>query len=490
MLNGLIYSMIYTGSALMVYNIYAYVRYARDIQARGDWAEERRILRLPITLLVLFLLGYLAVGLFGKPDLIISGILFGGSVFVAVMVYLVRRISNRIQSNEQMQGKLMAAEASSRAKTSFLSNMSHEMRTPMNAIIGLIRLSQEDRGLSLTTQAHLEQIDASARHMLSIVNDVLDMNDICEGRLALHEARFSFREMMMQFNSIIGSQCHDKGLSYNCQRLGEIDEEFVGDELKLMKVLMSVADNAVKFTGAPGSVNCTVEQLETGDEERTLRFVIRDSGCGIDADFLEHVFDAFSREDFSSTNSYGGSGLGLSITKTIVEMMGGTIDVKSEKGAGTEVTITVKLKAVAQETEPETVPEAEAEVELTGRRFLIVEDIDLNAEILADLLDMEGMLSERAENGQIALDMFGKSEPGYYDAIFMDLRMPVMDGLEATRRIRRLNRPDAKKIPILALTANAFEEDVKASLDAGMNVHLPKPADIDLLCRTLRSLLR
>lgn len=490
MLKICIYGMIYLGSALMVYNIWAYIRYAQQVRTTGDWDAEQRILTLPIILLVSFLFGYLAVGLLGKPDLIISGILFGGSIFVAIMVYLLDRITRRIKENEQLEAKLMAAEASSRIKTGFLSNMSHEMRTPMNAILGLVRLSQEDKGLSLPTQAHLEQIDASARYMLSIINDVLDMNDICEGHLVLREERFSFREAMLQFNSVVGHQCHDKGLSYNCQRLNEIDEEFVGDELKLKKALMSVADNAVKFTDAPGSVNCTVEQLDGEGGMRTLRFVIRDTGCGIDRDFLAHVFDAFSREDFSSTNVYGGSGLGLSITKTIVEMMGGTIDIRSEKDVGTEVTITVKLKAAAHAAEAEPAPEAEAEVSLEGRRILIAEDIDLNAEILADLLDMEGMLSERGENGQAALDLFEKSAPGYYDAIFMDLRMPVMDGLECTRRIRALDRPDAKKIPIVALTANAFEEDVKASLDAGMNVHLPKPADIDLLCRTLRRLLR
>ncbi len=490
MLSICIYGMIYLGSALMVYNIIAYIRYARHVRMTGDWAAERRLLNLPLILLVCFLFGYLAVGFLGKPDLIISGILFGGSIYVAMMVYLLRRITDRIKENEHLEGKLMAAEASSRAKTSFLSNMSHEMRTPMNAIIGLARLSQEDKGLSLSTQAHLEQIDASARHMLSIINNVLDMNDICEGRLTLREERFSFREVMMQLNSLIGQQCHDKGLSYNCQSLGEIDEEFIGDGMKLKNVLLNVADNAVKFTDAPGSVNCTVEQLEHEGEERTLRFVIADTGCGIAPDFVEHIFDSFSREDYSSTNTYGGSGLGLSITKTIVEMMGGHIEVQSEKGKGTVLTITVKLKAVVQESALESAPDAEDEISLEGRRILIAEDIDLNAEILADLLEMEGMSSERGENGQVALDMFDKSAPGYYDAILMDLRMPVMDGLACTRRIRALDRPDAKTIPIIALTANAFEDDVKASLDAGMNVHLPKPADIDLLCRTLRKLLR
>ena len=490
MLKFSIYAMVYLGSALMVYNVYRYIRYEREISARGDWERERRILHLPIFLLVMFLLGYLAVGIFGNPDLIISGILFGGSIFVAVMVYLMQRISDRIFENEKIKSELLAAEATSRAKTNFLSNMSHEMRTPLNAVLGLVRLSQDDPGLSPKMRTTLDKIDASARHLLDIINDVLDMSLIDAGRMTLRSEPFSFGEVMLQFNSLVSAECHEKGVGYNCEKIGEVDDEFVGDATKLKQIMLNIADNAVKFTQPSGQVKCTVEQIAADETTRTLRFVVQDTGIGMDPDFVEKVFDSFTREDLSGTTSQGGTGLGLPITKSLVELMNGSIKIDSRRGVGTTVTVTVALGAAEKKPETAEPEPAQDTVSLEGRRILIAEDIDLNAEILADLLDMEEMTSERAENGQIAVDMFSASEPGYYDAILMDLRMPVMDGLEATRRIRALDRPDAGRIPILALTANAFEEDVQNSLSAGMNAHLPKPADIDMLCASLKKYMR
>ncbi len=490
MLNLLVYGMVYLGSALMVYNIYHYIRYEREISSHGDWEQERRILRLPIFLLMLFLAGYLAVAFVGKPDLIISGILFGGSIFVAIMVYLMQRISNRIFENEKIEAELMAMEAANRAKTNFLSNMSHEMRTPMNVVLGLVRLMKDDAELSPQTLSNLDKIEASTNHLLAIINDVLDMSLIDAGRMTLREAPFSFGEVMLQFNSLVAAVCHEKGVTYNCERIGSVDDEFVGDATKLKQIMLSIADNAVKFTDAPGQVRCTVEQTASDEETRTLRFVVQDSGVGMDSEYLAHAFDAFSREDLSSTSTQAGTGLGLTITKHLVDMMNGTIGIESERGVGTTVTVTVVLKAAGAKPESTESVESQDDVSLEGRRILIVEDVDLNAEILADLLDMEGILSERAENGQVAVDLFQKSAAGYYDGILMDLRMPVMDGLEATRRIRALDRPDAGTIPILALTANAFEEDVQNSLAAGMNAHLPKPADIDMLCATLKKCMK
>ncbi|MCR5137009.1 MAG: response regulator [Oscillospiraceae bacterium] len=500
MLKLLIYGMVYLGSALMVFNIYSYIRYARWIQQQGDWEHEVRILRLPIFLLVMFLLGYLGIGFFGKPDLLTAGILFGGSIFVAVMVFLIQRITNRILLNEKMAAKLLAAENSNRMKMDFLSNMSHEMRTPLNAILGQVRVSEETGDLSPETKKQMTRISASARHLLSIINDILDMSYIDAGMMEIRESRFSFSEMILQLNTMVSSDCQDKGLNYNCERIGEIDEEFIGDAMKLKQVLLSILDNAVKYTEAPGFVRSSVEQTALGPDSRRLRFTVEDSGIGIDPDYLSQVFDAFSREDFSNTGIRGGSGLGLPIAKNLAEMMGGGIDIQSEKGVGTIVTVTVVLGAVVKDVSPVPEPKTESEeeekadddteIELAGRRILIVEDIDLNAEILTDLLEMEEMSSERAENGQIAVNMFSEGAAGYYDAILMDLRMPVMDGLEATRRIRALEHPDAGRIPIIALTANTFEEDVKNCMDAGMDAHLPKPADIDLLCSTLKHCLR
>jgi len=490
MLRFIIYAMIYLGSALMVYNIYSYIQFTRGISKHGDWKKERIILGLPAILLILFLLGYLMVGLFGKPDLIVSGILFGGSIFVFIIVYVLRRITDRVMENEQLEAKLLASEATSRAKNEFLSNMSHEMRTPLNAILGLLRLLEDDKSITPAVRTNLDKIGVSARHLLTLINDVLDMGEIDSGKLVLREDRFSFADVMLQLNTTVSAVCQDKGLDYNCERIGSIDDEFIGDELKLRHMLLSITDNAVHYTDVPGSIRCSVEQIGADETTRTLRFIVQDSGIGMSPEFLSHVFEPFAREDLSNTNSRGGTGLGLPLARNIAELMHGSLEIESEKGVGTKVTVTLKLGAVKQEASPEAPTEPEPEISLVGRRILVAEDIDLNAEILMDLLEMEEMVSERAENGQVAVDMFSGSTVGYYDAILMDLRMPVMDGLEATRRIRALDRSDAAAVPIIAVTANAFEEDVKNSLDAGMNAHLPKPADIDLMCSTLRRLLK
>ena len=490
MLHIAIYSMIYLGSALMVYNIYSYIRFSRDIRKHGDWEKELPILIFPAILLILFLIGYLMVAFFGKPDLMVSGILFGGSIFVFIIVYLLRRITNRIQENEQLEAKLLAAEATSRAKTEFLSNMSHEMHTPLNMILGLLRLLEEDEGIPPGSRANLDKIGASARHLLTLINDVLDKGDIDSGTLTLKNERFSFGDLMMQLNAAVSALCQEKGLEYNCERIGSIDEEFIGDERKLWHVLLSIAENAAMYTDAPGKVHCSVEQIGADETTRTLRFIVRDTGIGMTPEFLAHVFEPFAREDASSTNTRGGSGLGLPITKTIVELMNGSIDIQSKKGVGTTVTVVMTLGAAPALPAADTAPQETVKVDLKGRRILVAEDIDLNAEILMDLLEMEEILSERAANGKIAVDMFRESALGYYDAVLMDLRMPVMDGLEATRQIRALPRPDAGTVPIIAVTANAFEEDVRASLEAGMSAHLPKPADIDMLCDTLRKLIK
>ena len=274
-----------------------------------------------------------------------------------------------------------------------------------------------------------------------------------------------------------------------------MDSSFVGDDLKLKQVLINILGNAVKFTEAPGVVTFTVEQTETRDDTCVLRFTIEDTGVGMDKEFIPRLFEAFSQEDSSSTNRYGGSGLGMAITRNIVEMMGGEITVESEKGLGTTFIVTVTLGRLAEEmqiideAEPEPQPEPEQPVSVVGRHLLIAEDNELNAEILSDLLDMEGISSEWAENGKIAVEFFAESEAGHFDGVLMDMRMPVMDGLTATRELRKLDHPDAARVPVIALTANAFEEDVRQCLEAGMDAHLSKPVDIDVLKETLGRLI-
>ena len=388
--------------------------------------------------------------------------------------------------NEALEEALRQAEEANKAKTAFLSNMSHEIRTPMNAIIGLDSIALRDPDISPHTREELEKIGGSAKHLLALINDILDMSRIESGRMELKEKAFSLKEFLDQINVIVGGQCEDKGLSYDCRIIGTPSESFVGDDLKLKQVLINILGNSVKYTESGGSVFFTVEQPDTEDGKSSLRFTIRDTGIGMDQAFLSRLFDAFSQEDATTTNRYGGSGLGMAITKRMIDMMGGEILVESEKGVGSTFTVTIPLKeAVMEEPGPakaETTAECAA---VTGLHILIVEDQELNADILADLLDMEEMSSEWAENGKLAVEKFSDSEPNHFDAILMDMRMPVMDGLEATKEIRKLDRADAKKIPIIALTANAFEEDVKQCLSAGMDAHLSKPVDIEKLKEVL-----
>ena len=386
-----------------------------------------------------------------------------------------------------LEEALTRAEEANAAKTAFLSSMSHEIRTPMNAIIGLDNIALHDENLSPQTRAELEKIGASARHLLSLINDILDMSRIESGRMVLKSEEFSFRDFIEQISIIINGQCADKGLDFVCNKTEPLDDYFTGDDLRLKQIIINILGNAVKFTDAPGTVTFTVAQENADGDAVTLHFTMQDTGIGMDAAFLPKLFEPFSQEDASTTNRYGGSGLGMAITRNMVDLMGGSIEVQSGKGKGTTFNVRVPLKK-AEHIEEAAPAEAEA-VALTDLHVLIAEDVELNAEILAELLDMEDISSEWAENGQRALEMFAESEAGHFSAILMDMRMPVMDGLTATREIRKLNRPDAATIPIIALTANAFEEDVKQCMQAGMDAHLSKPVDIEQLKAILGRML-
>ena len=398
-----------------------------------------------------------------------------------------------LEHNRALSEALTAAENASRVKTSFLSSMSHELRTPMNAIIGLDNIALNDPDVPEKTREHLEMIGASAHHLLEILDDVLDMSRIESGHMLLKSERFSFSEILRELNELVGAQCAVKGLSFACQTGGRLGESFIGDGPKLRQALGNVLDNAVKFTPAGGSVTLRVDETAHFDGKTTLRFVVADTGIGIDKAYLPRLFEPFSQEDASTTSRFGSTGLGLAITKSIVEQMNGSITAESDKGKGSIFTITVTLTDAESETAPETQAEsadALAKAELAGRRMLVAEDVEINAEILIMVLSMRDIEAELAENGQIAVDMFSAHEPGYYDAILMDMRMPVMDGLEATRTIRAMDRPDAKTIPIVALTANAFDEDVQRSMQAGLDAHLNKPVEPEVLFETLETLIR
>ncbi len=396
-----------------------------------------------------------------------------------------------LQQTKALAEALEAAEEASRAKTVFLSNMSHEIRTPMNAIIGLDSIALSNPNIPQETREELEQIGVSAKHLLGIINDILDMSRIESGRLALTTGEFAIAKTLEQVNTIIGGQCSDKGIDYECHVKGELADYYIGDDMKLRQVMINVLGNAVKFTPAGGKVTFTVEEVARAAGMSTLQLTVADTGIGISEDYLPKIFEAFSQEDSSAANKYGSTGLGLSITKNLVELMGGTISVQSEKGVGTTFTLTVTLANSDRHDEAAAGddPAAGGHTHLEGRRVLLAEDVEVNAEIMVVLLDMHGMEADVAENGQVAVDKFASHEPGYYSAVLMDMRMPVMNGLEATEAIRGMDRADAARIPIIALTANAFDEDVQRSMQAGLDAHLSKPVEADALFATLEALI-
>ncbi len=396
---------------------------------------------------------------------------------------------DEMAKSQALSEALFAAQEANRAKTAFLSSMSHEIRTPMNAIIGLNNLALQRESLDADTRQYLEKIGASASHLLNLINDILDMSRIESGNMILKSEPFSLTDVLKQINDMVMTQCTDKGLRYDCNIEGDLSDDYMGDEMKLKEVLINILSNAIKFTDAPGNVELKVEQTAVFEDQSTLRFTIRDTGIGMDSSFIPRVFETFSQEYNGRTNKYGSTGLGMAITKNIVDTMNGSISVESEKNVGTVFTVTIsfrKCKTGINKTDGGVNRET---ANLEGRHILLAEDVIINAEIMKEMLSVKGAIIDHAENGRQALDMFEASDVAFYDAILMDIRMPEMDGLEATTKIRSLPREDADIVPIIALTANAFDEDVQRSLQAGMNAHLSKPVSPERLYHTLGELI-
>ena len=410
------------------------------------------------------------------------------------------------ESREALKKTLADAEYANKAKTAFLSNMSHEIRTPMNAIIGLNNIALNDESASDRIKDYLGKIKYSAQHLLGIINDILDMSRIESGHMTVNNIEFSLNDNLEQVNTMIREQCRDKEINYECKINGHIDDFYVGDGMKIKQVLINILGNAVKFTPKDGKISFIIEEVTRLENKASLKFIISDTGIGMNKDFLPHIFDAFSQEDTSSTSKYGSTGLGMPITKSIVELMNGNIEVTSEKGKGTTFNVTITLgisdkKADKKDLEGQNSNETTISEQQTssqdsngkanfkGCRVLLAEDMPVNSEIMKMVLAMKEINVELAENGKIAVEMFTNHEAGYYNAILMDMRMPEMDGLEASKTIRALDREDAKRIPIIALTANAFDEDVQRSMQAGLNAHLSKPVEPEALFETLEKLL-
>ena len=376
------------------------------------------------------------------------------------------------------------ADAISQAKTDFLSRMSHEIRTPMNAISGMTTIAKSVVHDSAKTLDCLEKIESSNVYLLNLVNDILDMSRIESGKLELNYGTLDLSQLLESLNSLFHAQAQEKGLSMRLED-GRVRNRLLrADSLRLNQVLVNMIGNAVKFT-SQGGITVRVEELET-EPKAVYRFSVMDTGCGIEPSSLSRIFNPFEQADASTASRQGGTGLGLSISYRLVQMMGGILEVQSEVGKGSRFFFTLAFSYAPEEVSEQADTKTPVSLpDFHDRRILLAEDNELNREIAQTLLEMNGLTVECAANGQEALELFCSEEPGRFDAILMDIRMPVMDGLEATRRIRTCGHPDARTIPIIALSANAFDEDSKKSLESGMNGHLSKPIEVEKLLREL-----
>lgn len=420
--------------------------------------------------------------------------------------------------NQALEEAAHAAEAANRAKSTFLSNISHDIRTPMNAISGFTTLAIRSMDQKEKVRDYLAKIQVSGDHLMSLINDVLDMSRIESGRIHLEESEVKLPEVLSELETITSGHVQAKQLKLSVDA-GEIANETVCcDKTRLNQILLNLLSNAIKFTPVGGRISVRLRQLPGTQENKTAcgiavyEFRVKDNGIGMSPEFIKKIFDPFERERTSTVSRVPGTGLGMSISKNLVEMMGGTIEVQSEQGKGTEFMIRIPMRVCCEEKQAdhcsgekrmdhdfgrpsadrveETFSPMTAGNDFSGRHVLLVEDNELNREIATAILRGYGFEVDTAENGAIAVKKVQSAAPDTYDIVLMDVLMPVMDGYEATRRIRALEDPARAKIRILAMTANAFEEDRRAAFAAGMDGFLSKPIDIDELWKTLRRLLQ
>ena len=393
------------------------------------------------------------------------------------------------QTTLAVKAALEIAEKASKAKTDFLSNMSHDIRTPMNAIIGITTLMKNELHQPEKLAEHLGKLETSGQLLLGIINDILDMSRIESGKTTLNVEKMNLTQQISQLDSVIRQQAGQRRQTFTVETHVQ-HENVLGDSNRLKQVLMNILSNAVKYTPNGGHIRLEVDELTHTEHYTKYRFVVQDDGIGMSEEFQKTLFEPFTREEKSGTNKVQGTGLGMAITKSIVDLMGGTIHVESTTGKGTrfEVVLEFPIDAEADTVQETQVPPEEEETAspLSGMKFLCAEDNAINAEILEMLLEANGASCTICANGQEIVDAFASVKPGDYDMILMDVQMPVMDGLEATRRIRSSENPLGKTIPILAMTANAFLEDMQKSREAGMDEHLSKPVDISALEQTVK----
>ena len=426
------------------------------------------------------------------------------TVFLAAFMFtwmIKRRNKEREKHNIQLQEALDNATSANAAKTTFLANMSHDIRTPMNAVIGFSSLLQQNTDNEQMVQEYTQKIITAGNHLLGIINEVLDISKIESGKISLNNKEFTMGDVVNAVQSVISPLAAQKKQTFQIQQ-GELTyNKFTGDDVRLNQILINCLNNAVKYTQERGHISLTIQEKDSNSKVFSrLQFIIADDGYGISPEFQKVMFEPFARAENSTINKISGTGLGMAITKNIVELMGGTISVQSEVGKGSIFTVNLSFRIsetgqavnsvkakVSDESKPDTIVKREDgwKTALEGRHFLAAEDNELNAEILRAILEKEGATCNIVPDGQQAVNTFASAKEGEYDAVLMDVMMPVMDGYTATKQIRKLNHPEARSIPIIAMTANAFAEDVQEALQSGMNAHIAKPVDINLLKKAL-----
>ena len=482
--------LVYSGSALMLLNIARYIMLERVVLRSNYWDKGHGPLHIPLVLLVLFLVGFLAVGYMDTLDNVVSAILFGGSLFVFLILSLMKIILKKVDEGEERIGAvhkdLKAEKKEHEAKSAFLSNIGHDIRTPMNAIMGYVALCKREDAALPEIKENLIKIERSCQHLLSLVNDVLEMSRLESGKIETEESTLDLREMVAEWRETFASQMQEKNIDFTVDCSDVRDPLVTCPRQGINRVVMNLLSNACKFTPDGGTVSLKLSEIPFDREGFGLyELRVKDTGIGMTESVVSRLFDAFEMERSSSLSGVQGVGLGMAITKRIVDQMDGKIQVQSQSGKGTEfvVTVPMRLQSALQTQWGGDLPNCP--VNFAGKRVLLVEDMPVNREVTGLILKNMGFEVEFAANGEEAVYKLSSAYPGYYHVVLMDIHMPVMDGYEATRRIRRLSNVEQAYVPIVAMTANAFSEDMEKAKEAGMNAYVAKPIDVAVLEKTL-----